>query len=170
MKLLSSVFTGLILLFSSVVLAQDFQVPETLPSTKDEFVKSEKDFIAAAKWLESTALGKENATRKKVNAWVIVWITNSPTVTETIYSGIIKPFDKNPELLGVFMAGYGRYILENNYDGDAFKGNLAGIKAAVNCVNLGGEIKKDKNLTKLLDADKEGKLEEWVKEAMASTK
>ena len=170
MKLLSSVITGLILLFSSFATAQDFQPPENLPSTKDEFVKSEKDFIAAAKWLESTALGKETAARKKVSAWVIAWITNSPTVTETIYAGIIKPFDKNPDLLGVFMAGYARYVLENNYDGDAFKGNLAGIKAVINCANLGGDIKKDKNLTKLLDADKEGKLEEWVKEAMAASK
>ena len=170
MKLLSSAFTGLILLFSSVAIAQDFQIPETQPSTKDEFIKSEKDFIAAAKWLESTALDKETLTRKKVSAWVIVWISNSPTVTETIYSGIIKPFDKNPDLLGVFMAGYARYILENNYDGDAFKGNLAGIKAVINCVKLGGDIKKDKNLTKLLDADKEGKLEEWVKEAMTASK
>ena len=169
MKLLSSAITGLILLFSSVVIAQDFKVPE-LPTTKDEFVKSEKDFIAATKWLESTALSKDHAARKKVNAWVIVWITNSPTVTETMYAGIIKPFDKNPDLLAVFMAGYGRYILENNYDGDAFKGNLAGIKAVINCVNLGGDLKKDKNLTKLLDADKAGKLEDWVKEAMASSK
>ena len=170
MKLLSSALTVLILLFSAVVIAQDFQIPETQPTTKDEFVKSEKDFIAAAKWLETTALGKETATRKKVNAWVIVWITNSPTVTETMYAGIMKPFDKNPDLLGVFMAGYARFVLENNYDDDAFKGNLAGIKAVINCVNLGGDIKKDKNLTKLLDADKEGKLEDWVKEAMASSK
>lgn len=170
MKLLSSLFTGLILLISSVAVGQDFQVPETQPSTKDEFIKSEKDFIAAAKWLENTALGKENATRKKLNAWIIVWVTNSPTVTETMYAGIIKPFDKNSDLLGVFMAGYGRYVLENNYDGDVFKGNLAGIKAVINCVNLGGDIKKDKNLTKLLEADKEGKLDEWVKEAMAASK
>jgi len=166
MKLLSSILTVSIMLFTLAVNAQDFQVPETQPSTKDEFVKSEKDFIAAAKWLETTPLGKENATRKKINAWIIVWITNSPTVTETVYAGIIKPFDKNSDLLGVFMAGYARYILENKYDGDAFKGNLAGIRSVVNCVNLGGDIKKDKNLTKLMDADKDGKLEDWVKEMM----
>jgi hypothetical protein len=155
---------------SSVVIAQDFQAPQTLPSTKDEFIKSEKDFIAAVKWLETTPLGKETLTRKKTSAWVIAWISNSPTVTETIYSGIIKPFDKNPDLLGVFMGGYARYVIENNYDHDLFKGNLAGIKAVINCANLSGDIKKDKNLTKLLDADKGGKLEEWVKEAMAASK
>ncbi|MEI9943020.1 MAG: hypothetical protein WDN26_02255 [Chitinophagaceae bacterium] len=42
------------------------------------------------------------------------------------------------------------------------------MKSAVNCANLGCDIKKDKALTKVIDADKEGKLEEWVKEAMSS--
>ncbi|HMK18052.1 MAG TPA: hypothetical protein VK492_07635 [Chitinophagaceae bacterium] len=169
MKLRSSAFTGLILLFSSFLQAQNFQVPETQPSTKDEFVKSEKDFIAAAKWLEGTALAKvDDAARKKVNAWVVQWMVNSPTVTMEINASVSKIFDKNPDLLIVFMAGYGRYCLENNYSTDALKGNTAGINSAINCYNLGGDTKKDKALSKVIDADKEGKLEDWVKELMKS--
>jgi len=166
MKPLSSILTGLTLLLTAVVFAQDFELPVNQPSTKEEFVNSEKDFITTAKWLENTPIGKEIDKRKLANAWVIVWITNSPTVTVEMYAGIMKPFDRNSDLLGVFMAGYARYALENNYDKDAFKGNLAGIKSVINCVNLGGDIKKDKNLTKLLTVDKEGKLEDWVKNAI----
>jgi len=168
MKLLSSVFTGLILFTSAIVIAQDYQPPADQPGTKDEYIKSEKDLIAAAKWLESTAITKDDLTRKKTSAWVIVWVSNSPTVNVTIYGGVIKPFDKNPDLLGVFMAAYARYVIENNYDKDVFKGNLAGIKSVINCCNLGGSLKKDKNLTELLEADKEGKLEDWLNKAMAS--
>jgi hypothetical protein len=168
MKFLSSFLSGLFLLITFVSSAQDIDVPANLPSTKDEFVKSEKDFIDAAKWLENTAIGMHTDKRKKMGAWTTAWIINSPTVTIEINAAITKLFDKNPDLLIVFMAGYGRYCLENNYSKDAVKGNTAGIKSAINCYNLGGDTKKDKALSKVIDADKEGKLEDWVKELMKS--
>jgi hypothetical protein len=161
------------LLLSLISVAQDpitigFEVPDYQPATKDEFVKSEPDFINAAKWLESTPIGTQMDKRKKMNAWVLVWITNSPTVSIEIRASVIKPFEKNPELTLLYMAGYARYCLENSYSTDKLKCNTAGIKSAINCYNLGGDIKKDKAIIKLIDADKEGKLEDEVKEAMNS--
>ena len=154
------------LLLSLVCNSQVYNVPQNQPSTKEEFLKSEPDFIKASNWLESTAIDKESYSRKKTNAWVIVWITNSPTVTVNMHANVLKPFDKNPDLLAVFMAGYARYVIENNYDKDDFNGNLAGIKSAIKCANLGGDLKKDKNLASLIDSEKSGKLEEWLKNAL----
>jgi len=45
--------------------------------------------------------------------------------------------------------------------------NIA-LKSAINWCDLGGDIKKNKALTKLLDADREGKLDDWVKDALGS--
>jgi len=168
MKFSSSSFLGFLLLLSFISSAQDFEVPKDPPSTKEEFVKSEKDIINAARWLEGTPIGTQMDKRTKVNAYVIAWITNSPTVTVEVRSSILKLFDKNPQLLAVFMAGYTRYCLENNYSTDALKANTAGIKSVINCYNLGGDVKKDKALSKAIDADKGGKLEDWVKDAMKS--
>ena len=154
------------LLLSFTAVAQDFEVPAQLPVTKDEFVKSEPDFILAAKWLESNPLGTQEVKTKKMNAWVLAWITNSPTVTVEIRSFVTKIFDKNTQLLMVFMAGYSRYCLENNYSSDQLKANTAGVKSAISCYNLGGDVKKNKTLSAAIDADKEGKLEDWVREAM----
>ena len=168
MKFLSFAFTGLFLLFAFAAITQDFDVPAMSPSTKDEFVKSEKDFIDAAKWLEGTSIGKQPDKRKKMNAWVVQWMVNSPTVSIEINASISKLFDKNPDLLIVFMAGYGRYCLENNYSKDVLQGHMAGIRSAINCYNLGGNTKKDKGLSKVIEAEKEGKLEDWVKELMNS--
>ena len=168
MKLLTTALITLLLSLTFISSAQDFQVPADLPSTKEDFIKSEPDFIAAAKWLESTAIANDMDKRTKVNAWVIAWISNSPTVTIEIRGAMIKPFDKNPQLLSVYMAGFTRYSLENNYSKDELLCNIAAMKSVVKCCNLGGEIKKDKNLTKLLDADKEGKLEDWIKEALTA--
>ncbi len=156
------------LLLSIVSSAQDFEVPQSLPSTKGEFINTEKEVIAAAKWLETTPVETNMDKRIKVNAWVLAWITNSPTVTVNMRSSIVKLFDKNPQLMLVYMAGYTKYCLENNYSKDELQSNIAGIKSAIACYNLGGDVKKDKALSKVIDADKEGKLEELIKEAMNS--
>src|SRR5258705_10513789 len=96
------------LLLSFIAAAQDpiaigFEVPASLPATKAEFVKSEPDFIAAAKWLESTPVGTQMDKRIKMNGWVIAWVINSPTVTIEVRSSIIKLFEKNPHLNAVWM-------------------------------------------------------------------
>ena len=167
MKHSSSILLGFLLL-SFIAATQDFEVPANVPATKEEFVKSEPDFINAAKWLESTPIGTQMDKRKKMNAWVLQWIIGSPTVSIDVRASIIKPFEKNSELSLLYMAGYARYCLENNYSKDVLKANTAGIKSAINCYNLGGDVKKDKALNKLIDTDKEGKLEDWVREAMKS--
>lgn len=156
------------LLLSVAANAQEFEVPADSPTTKEEFIKTEKEMIAAATWLEATPIGTNMDKRIKVNAWVIAWISNSPTVTVEVRESIIKLFDKNPQLMAVFMAGYTKYCLENNYSKDVLQSNIAGIKSAITCYNLGGDVKKDKLLTKVIEKDKEGKLEEWVKEAIES--
>ena len=146
--------------------AQEFEVPGNLPETKEECIQTEKEMINAAKWLEATPIGTNMDKRIKVNAWGMAWLTNSSNVTIEVKASIIKPFEKNPHMMFVFMAGYARYALENNYSKDALQANIAGMKSVINCYNLGGDIKKDKALTKLIETGKEGKLEEWMKEAM----
>lgn len=147
--------------------AQEFQVPENVTlNTKEDYVTTEKDVISASKWLEATPLGKEMDKRVKVNAFVLMWLTGSSTVTVEVNKLSTDLTDKNPHLLGVFLASYARYALENNYSKDQLKGYTAGIKGMINCYKLGGEAKKNKLLDKAVAADKNGKLEEWVKENM----
>jgi len=157
--------TLITLFFTALAGAQDFTIPD-LPSTKEEFIKSEPDIIAAAKWLETTPIGTLTGKRPLVNAYVIAWITNSPTVTVEIQEVAVKICEDNPELLAVFMGGYTRYILEHNYSNDKLKTNTAAIKAVLNCYALGGNFKKNKVLTKAVEADQDGKLEEWVAEKL----
>ncbi len=156
----------LFLLSNLFVAAQQIINVPALPSTNEEFINSEKDFITAAKWLETTAIGEQADTRKQLNTWVTAWLVNSPTVTVEIRSSILKLFDKNSDLTIVFMAAYGRYCIENNYSKEQIKSNAAGIKAAINCFNLGGNVKNNKSLSKVIEKDKEGKLEEWVEAAI----
>lgn len=155
-----------LLFLSTAAAAQNAPAVPALPATKEAFISSEKDFLTVVKWLETTPLGTDAGNRKLLNAWTMAWLTNSPTVTVSVRASILKLFDKNPELMMVYMGGYARYCLENNYSKDELKSNVAGIKAAITCYNLGGDVKKEKALLKVIEKDSEGKLEEWVADAM----
>ena len=109
--------------------AQDLIVPENKElKTKEDFVKTEKNIINASKWLEVTPIGKETGKRTRINAFVLMWVTNSPTVTIEINKLCTDLSDKNSDLIAVFLASYCRYVLENYYSTDDLKGYTAGVR------------------------------------------
>ena len=169
--------TKLLILVTCFMLAalngfsQQFEVPVYAdPQTREDFVKSEKDIIAAANWLEATPLGTDESKRVLVNAWVLKWVINSPTVTISANEFVTNICKKNPDFLVVFMAAYTRSVLQNNYDTSMVNGYIAGVKGLVALYKLGGKVKKDQLMLAAVQASDEGKLEDWVKTNMNKTK
>lgn len=157
-------FTLAILLTGSVnCFAQD-GVLTSLPTTKEEFVQSEPAVIATINWLEQTPLDQEADQRKLQNALLIGWITNSPTVSLTLDQKLTPFIKKNEQLLILFIGGYTRYCLQNNYSKDEVQCNLAGIRSAMAVYKKGVAVKKDKEMEKLIALEEKGELEGWVKE------
>lgn len=172
MKLLSSTFLGFLMLLSVAAASQDpsvkdFDVPKKVPKSEKEFKKSEPDFMKAVLWLETTPIDTTTNQRVKMNAWVLMWISDCPYITVSIKAGLANIFQKNSHLMLVWIGGYAKYCIENNSKDD-LKANTAGIRSAINCYKLGGQVIPDDAMQKVIDADKEGKLEDWVKEAMGS--
>ena len=170
MKLSSSILLGF-LLFSFISAAQDpsvkdFDAPKKVPKSEKEFKKSEPDFMKAVLWLETTPIDTTTNLRVKMNAWVLMWISDCPYITVSIKAGLANIFEKNAHLMMVWIGGYTRYCLENNNSKDDLKANVAGIRSAINCYKLGGQVTTDDALEKVIDADKEGKLEDWVRGVM----
>jgi hypothetical protein len=152
-------------LFTSTLSAQEFEVPVNVTLiAKEDYMRYEQDIIKAAKWLEATPIGQEETKRVRVNAFVLEWITGSPSVTVVIQPIAGKLTEKNPHLLMVFMASYTRWALENNYSKDELKGYQFAVRSVINTYNLDGVIKKNRTLQKAAEAEKSGKLDEWVKE------
>ena len=147
--------------------SQEEKLLNTVPTSPEGFKSSEARFINTVNWLENTPLEKDDDKRKKESALVLAWITNSPTVTIEVHSNIINSFDKNGDLLLVYMGGWAKYSLENSYSEDKIKGNLAGIRSAIKLYKLGGDIKKDKLMEKLISLDEKNELEGWIKEQLA---
>ena len=163
MRIMNLVLTFLIMIcFNLASFSQDFIVPAYSLENKGDYAKYEQDIVKAANWLESTQIGKEDSKRVEVNAFMMKWMTGTPPVTMNLQSYVAKLTENNPQLLMMFMAGYTRWCLENNYSRDEIKANTAGVKSMINLLNLGGEVRKNKTLQRAIEADKAGKLEEWV--------
>lgn len=151
------------------VLASKAQEPELLsniPQTKEAFVASEKAVLATVNWLENTPVKTDEEKHRQQYTLLTAWITNSPTVTLEINADLLTFTKKNSELLMMFLAGWTRYALQNNYSKDAVPGSIAGIRCAAKVYKAGG-LKTDKEMQKLIELDEKGELEKWVLEKLA---
>jgi len=153
---------ALFLMQKTMSFCQDTGSLTPMPSTKEEFIKSEPAIISVADWLENTPLNLETDKRKYLNTLLLTWLTNSPTITIEIDSKITPLSKKNPDLLPVFMAGWTKYSLQNAYSKDPVKCNLAGIKSVLRVYKMGEGVKKDKDIDKLAELDAKNELESWI--------
>jgi hypothetical protein len=151
-------------LFLSIVVRgqTDSLLRNPLPTTKEEFIASEPRVINTVNYLETTPIDKQGDAWRIQATLLVAWLTKSPEVTIDINSNIVSFAQKNPELMMVFMGGWARYILQNNYSKDVIQGNLAGIKSAIKVYKLGNGLKRDKEMDRLVKLDDSGGLEAWV--------
>ena len=133
-----------------------------MPNSPEEFKASEKKVLATIDWLESTPINEQRDKRDFQNAALLTWITNSPTVTVEVNADILTFIKKNPDLLVIFMGGWTRYSLQNNYSKDVVEGTIAGLKSAIKVYKT-GLLKKDKAMQAYVDLDDKGELESYVK-------
>lgn len=135
--------------------------------TQEDYPKYEAAVIEAAKWLEETDLDKELTKRQQVNAFVLQWVSGSPTITVEINPQIAKIYGKNVQLLGIYLASYTKYYLENKGTADKFSAIKAGIISMMNVYKKGIDIKKSKEMEKLIKLTNNNKLDDYIKENLS---
>jgi hypothetical protein len=152
------------IVFSTSLSAQEVVAIDSLPKTKDEYVRSEKNVIAVADWLENNPVDQDADKRKLYNAYLVAWITNAPTVTISLNGNIVPMSKSDPDLLFAFMGGWTRYCLQNSYSTDQVQCNLAGLRSVIKeyKANLGHGMKKEKQVEKLIQLEGSSELEKWV--------
>lgn len=147
------------------VSAQEFTLPANIVlKTNRDYLKYEKDVLAAISWLEQTPLNEQGEKRKRISAFVQQWVSGSPNVSVKMYAEIMVFYDANPDLLTNYMGGWTRYVLGNPGDTIDFNANMAGLKSVIAVYKTGKGIKKDPKTEKLVKLDREGKLEAWARE------
>ncbi len=165
MKAINLFLTSFLLLVFTNLYSQNFELPKDyILKVADDYVKYEKDIIAAAKWLKSVPLNEQHEKRKEVSAFVVEWVNGSPTVNVELNKNILDFEKKNTGMLVLFMAGCAQYVLENNYSNDMTAKQKAALRGMIDVYKAGKGIKKDKKMEKLIKSDDAGELDQWLAE------
>ena len=140
-----------------------YDAPENpVLNSKDDYSKYEADVINAAKWLEDTDLDKETDKRQRVNAFLVKWVTGSPTVNVSIDESITRIVDRNPELLSIYIASYSRNVLENKASPNNFLAIKAGVLSVVKVYKKGIGVTRNRQLDRLAKMEQDSQVEEYI--------
>lgn len=89
-----------------------------------------------------TPLDKEKSKRQDANAFLVKWISGSPSVTIELREDLMVFMKKNPDLLSIYLGGYTKYALQNKDSEDKVAPNVAALRAVIEVYNKGIEVKK----------------------------
>jgi len=143
--------------------AQEIEIPQNIKlETKEDYKQSEPLVLQGIKWLQDTPLSQDNAKRKQVNAFLMKWMSGSPTVSIKLVQGLV-PLDC-AECLMSFMGGWTKYSLENDYSDNNAICALKGVESTIAFyVKNKSELGKNAEIEKLIKRKNKGKLEKYVK-------
>jgi len=157
-----------LLFFCITISAQDYTVPKDYKfDNKEDYTAYEHQVKETINWILQTPLVKEASKRKDANAFLIAWLSGSPTVSVDVNTDFITFFKANSELLVIYIAGWTKYSLENDYSKDKLQGYKAGIETSVEFYKKNKSyLKKDKEIEKFEKLIEKGKLEEEIKKKL----
>lgn len=156
----------LLLLISIVIYAQNLPDFDKIPlTTKDDFnEQADQAALDASNFLLTTVYAKDNLPRLKATQYVLKWMSGTPHYKFTIDESATKISKKDEGILGLYLAAQTKYTLENKEqakDSNAVKLNTFKLIIAY-CEHPDNKIKITGELKKLIEAQKAGKLEEYL--------
>ena len=148
-----------------IVCAQEFDVPVNYKFEKaDDFARYEPSVVQAIHWINETPLDQDGSKRKEINAFLLQWMSGSPTVHLEIKQEIVT-FVGSPDLLMIFMGGWTKYSLESKDFNNKVAGNLAGVEAVIAFYQKNRKaIGKDKAVEKYIKLKDSGKLQAYIEQ------
>ncbi len=160
---MNKIKTLIFLLFVSTnLLAQEVEIPTDLKlESAEDFQKTEQLVLNSADWLLKTPISENAGKRKNINAFLMKWMSGSPTVSIELVSGIV-PLDCADCLMS-FMSGWTKYSLKNNYSKNKVECALAGAENAIEFYKKNkSKLGKNSDMEKLIKQEKKGKLKKYI--------
>lgn len=152
----------LFILVSATIFAQDVEIPKDLKlESEEDYIKTEQLVLDCTSWLLNTPVSENPMKRKEVNSFLMEWMSGSPTVTIELVSGIV-PLDC-ADCLMLFLSGWTKYSLQNNYSKNKVECALAGAEYALEFYDKNeAELGKNSDMKKLKKQQKKGKLRKYI--------
>ena len=150
----------IIFIFSSFYsFGQNFQIPDY--KRAEDFKTYEKDVLKAIDFLLEKPV--DHPDRKEANAYVLAWAEGSPSVKVSLNGYVTPLFDRNPDLLMVYIGAWIKHELSD----EELTTTTINIKATESLVkyyaNDANHLKKDPDVKKLVKKLEKGNLADWVK-------
>ncbi|MBW7870488.1 MAG: hypothetical protein H3C39_05435 [Flavobacteriia bacterium] len=152
----------LILFANSFLFAQQIEIPNNVKlETADDYKNTEPQVIKAVDWLVNTPVSQNPEKRAAVNAFLLQWLSGSPSVSIVVATGV-APMDCG-DCLMVFMGGWAKYSLNNNYSSDKIECATAGVETAIEFYEKNkSALGKNSDMEKLIKQKNKGKLKEYL--------
>ena len=143
--------------------AQSTVIPKEIKlETKEDYDKTESLVLESIDWLSENPIPYKKNKRKELNAFLITWVSGSPTVSVELVEGIV-PADC-PDCLMMLIGGWVKYSLTNDYSTNKKEAALAGINMLIDFYSTNKKsLGKNKVAENLIKLKKKGELEQFIK-------
>ena len=129
--------------------------------TPEDYEAAVPQVVGAFEWLLVTPLNSEPEKRKELSAFLIRWITGSPTVSVEVKEQIV-PYMDQPECFMIYLGGYTKFVLQSK--DDKAEANLYATLRVLEFYEANrSSIGKHKELEKLLKMRNDNKLKGYIK-------
>jgi hypothetical protein len=144
--------------------SQDFEVPKNYKLDKaEDYAPYEEDVVKCFDWLMKTSLNEQTAKRKEANAFLVKWLSGSPSVSVEIKQEIVTFMGTSPDLLMIYMGGWAKYSLESKDFKNKIAGSIAGIESVIEFYTKNKAfMPKDKNVEKYIKMKDKGTLNAYI--------
>lgn len=147
--------------------AQELPDFDSIPLAKKEDFNEKADQAAlqASNFLLATPVETESLPRIKATQYILKWMEGTPNYSFTIDDTIVKINKKGTDLIGLYLAAATKFCLENKESAkDANLVKLNTFKTFADyCAKSENNVKVSGELKKLVQANEEGKLKEYLK-------
>jgi hypothetical protein len=143
--------------------AQNYEAPTDYHFKKyEDYIRYETDVIKTADWLMRTHWGAEPYKMEAATQFILQWSQGTPDVVIELKQAIMDLSDTNPQLGFIYMSQFSKYAIQHKTGFNKTLANLAALKAVIEKYNMEPTHKRDNDVEKLIDIDKDGKLEYWI--------
>ncbi|MEO0404550.1 MAG: hypothetical protein AAF193_06730 [Bacteroidota bacterium] len=132
--------------------------------TVADYKKAESEIKKALKWLRTKGLYECKEQRSDLNAYVMLWLSESPYLSIEVNSEVLPFLKDDADLLFVMIQGMAQYQLRYPKEEDALKIHKAGLEYLAQVVKQTKKYLHKRSLRPLLRAVRKKRVDEYVQE------
>lgn len=132
----------------------------------EEYVRDQDKVQDVLKWLCMQPLGLDIQKRSLANAYVMEWISGTPSLRLEVNSEAFLFIEKHPELLFSLIQGMAYFAIAHPDEKDATKLHTEALEVVAHHAELSEELSKDGDLKKLIRANRKKQLKAYYQDSI----